>query len=245
MAAERQSWHRACWPEAAEVRGGLEWTGRDDDAAVGRREMIWAGVFLIVGLTAIWLWLSARHIVRVSEGPRIAPRPGTALVLVDLQGAYWTDRCHDVAARQRVEAAVSREVTLARHRDQPVIALRQEWRGPGTRLVACLLHHDPLCRGDGSRELAPPFHGMADHVVIKHAEDGFATGELDSLLEVLRVGRLRVAGRDGARTVARTAQAALNRGYEVDLVPDAIATTEPGRFEAVKDALRSQGARAT
>ena len=80
-------------------------------------------------------------------------------------------------------------------------------------------------------------------MIIKRVEDGFETGELDILLEILRVGRLRLMGRDGCAGLARTAQAALNRGYEVELVRDGIATADSAAFESVIEALRSQGAR--
>jgi len=205
--------------------------------------MIWAATVLLAGGLMTWVWCAARHMVRASQGAMVPERAGVALLLIDLQDSLWTDAQHDAATRARVEAAVAREVEMARHRDQPVIAIRQEWQGVMPRLIARLTRPGAPMRGGRGVELAAPFHGLADHVIIKRVEDGFETGELDILLEILRVGRLRLMGRDGCAGLARTAQAALNRGYEVELVRDGIATADSAAFESVIEALRSQGAR--
>lgn len=205
--------------------------------------MIWAGTVALAGCGALWLWVTARHMVRATEGVPVPARPGTALVLVELQEAFWNDAHHGAPDRHRVEAAVAREAELARHRDQPVIALRQEWSGLATRLIARATRPGAPLRGGAGVGLAAPFHGLADHVVVKRVEDGFETGELDAVLGALHVGRLRLMGRDGCAGLARTAQAALNRGYEVELVRDGIAASDVATFAAMRDALLSQGAR--
>ena len=205
--------------------------------------MIWQGVLVAVGLRAAWFWLAARHMVRATQGDPVPDRGGTALMLIELQQAVWTAPHHDDATRARVEAAVARETALSAHRDQPVIALRQEWGGLAPRLIARLTRPGAPLKGGAGVALAAPFHGLADHVIVKRVEDGFETGELDALLDVLRVGRLRIMGRDGCAGVARTAQAALNRGYEVELIRDGIAASDPAAFEDVLEALQSQGAR--
>ncbi|WP_338550352.1 cysteine hydrolase family protein [Roseovarius phycicola] len=204
--------------------------------------MFWSvSLFLLLGL-AIWLWASARYMVRASDGVVIDRRPGHALLLVDFQAACWDDAYYEAPMRSRVETAVVREVALAQRDDIPVIALRHEWSGIGTRLVAHLQHQAGLIKGKPGTELATPFANLADHTVLKRVEDGFETGELDALLQVLDVGHLLIMGRDGAHAVARTTQAALNRGYDVTLVADGIATAQPGGFQDVADALMSQGA---
>lgn len=205
--------------------------------------MIWVALAVLAGLAGLWLWVTARYMVRATDGPRIPPRPGTALLLIETQQAFWSEAHHDAATRMRVEAAIAREVELAQHKDQPVIALRQEWRGLAPRLIARTTRHGAPLRGGPDTGLAAPFQGMADHVIVKRVEDGFETGALDQLLDVLHVGQLKLVGRDGIDAVARTAQAGLNRGYAITLVRDAIATKDAQAFKAVEEALTSQGAR--
>lgn len=196
--------------------------------------MIWAALVLIAGLAGIWWWVTARRMTQVSDGPIVAPRPNCALLLVDLQAASWSASRYDEATRTGVEAAVAREVAVAQDRNTPVIALKQKVSAPVARLIAPRAASGPL---------AAPFQGMADHVATRWAEDGFETGELDNLLDVLGVGRLRIMGQDGAHSLARTAQAALDRGIEVELVLDGIAASDSERFEGAIEALLAQGAR--
>lgn len=196
--------------------------------------MTLALLLLVAGLIGIWWWTAARRMIRQSHGPKIEPRPGRALLLVDLQDGAWRAPRYDEATRARVEATIAHEVALAQHRDIPVIALKQRVAAPVARMVAPHAASGPL---------AVPFQGMADHVVIRWAEDGFETGELDNLLDVLRVGHLRIMGQDGAHSVARTAQSALDRGIEVELRRDGIAASDAARFEGALEALIGQGAR--
>ena len=205
--------------------------------------MNWEGPTILLGAVALWLWASYRYMVRPTQGQPIEPRPCAALLLVDLQQVYWCDEQYDAQTRARVEAAVAREAALAQHRNQPVIALRQQWGGLGPRLIAMLFMKGLGVKGAPGTELAEPFAGLADQVVTKRVQDGFETGELDVVLRVLRVGQLRIVGLDGAGSVARTAQAALNRGYDVTLVSDGIATARDNTFDTIRESLTSQGAR--
>ncbi|MFO7770628.1 MAG: hypothetical protein R6V38_04660, partial [Roseovarius gahaiensis] len=138
--------------------------------------MIWVALAVLAGLAGLWLWVTARYMVRATDGPRIPPRPGTALLLIETQQAFWSEAHHDAATRMRVVAAIAREVELARHKDQPVIALRQEWRGLAPRLIARITRPGAPRRGGPDTGLAEPFQGMADHVIVKRVEDGFETG---------------------------------------------------------------------
>ncbi|WP_167853490.1 cysteine hydrolase family protein [Roseovarius aestuariivivens] len=201
------------------------------------------GATIFVFVVGLWLWARARAVVRPSQGSKIEPRPGTAVLLVNLQEVFWNDRHYDAQTRARVEGAVAREVALAQQGDQPVIALRQEFSGLGFRLVARLLYRGEAIQGGPGTGLAEPFVGIADHVLVKSVQDGFESGELDVVLRVLRVGHLRILGLDGEHDVAKTAQGALNRGFEVTLVGDGIATARAKAFEPVAEALGGQGAR--
>ena len=204
--------------------------------------MFWACFFIAIFAVVIWFWATARHMVRASQGPEIGPRRGSALLLVDLQRAVWRDRSYDATTRARVEAAIAREVTQAQFEDQPVVALRHEWSGVAPRVIAHVTRNGAAMKGSPEAGLAAPFVDMPDHVLVKRVEDGFETGALDALFDVLGVGAVRIVGCDGVHAVARTAQGALNRGYAVTLVGDAIATGQPDAFTPVAAALVSQGA---
>lgn len=202
--------------------------------------MTFALALLTIGV--LWLALGVRRIGHVSQGPHIEQRPGTALLLIDLQTVFWRDGPYDTATKARAEQAIKAEVDTARQSGDPVIALRQEWTYPSTRLIARLAMKGQAIAGTPGTELASPFAGLPDHVLTKHVQDGFETGELDTLLARLNIGTLRIVGLDGAYCVAKTSLAALARGFEVTLIDDAILTAKPTQFDALRPKLTAQGA---
>ena len=86
--------------------------------------------------------------------------------------------------------------------------------------------------GTPGTEVAEPFAGQADNILVKRVQDAFETGELDQLFETLGVGRLRIVGLDFNYCVLKTALAAGNRGYAVTVVKQGtLAATPTGQAE--------------
>lgn len=207
--------------------------------------MIWIALPLALACVAalVWFIITGGYINRVTKGHPIPDRPGHAVVLIDLQSCFWTDATYSAAQRKRVEAGVAQLVTSARDNGDPVIALRQEWSHPSTRLMSRLFMGGTALAGGTGTEMAQPFASLADHQIIKRVQDGFETGALDRLLADLNISRLTLAGLDGLYCVNKTAQAALNRGYDVTLCDAATATTDPAKFAKVKSNLSNLGVR--
>jgi len=202
--------------------------------------MFWIAIGLMAGLFAIYMWRSWFYLSRSTTGPVIEGRNAEALLLVDMQAPLWGAKDPSTLCDSVIKA-IAREAALAQSRSSPVIALRHDWWGFGPKLIARFLYPDTLV--PNTKALAAPFADLPDHLVVKHAPDGFETGELDIVLRVLNVGRLRIAGQDRLGSVTRTAQAALNRGFDVVLVKDAIIPRDAAQFEEVLVALKGQGAR--
>ncbi|MFD1697050.1 isochorismatase family protein [Roseibium aestuarii] len=204
--------------------------------------MIW--LLVAAPVVAVFLWLAngIRLIGRVSRGERIGERSGRALLLIDLQAVFWAGRAYSDASKARAQAAVLAEVAAARASGTPVIAVRQEWSIPSTRVLARLVMKGQAIAGTSGTDLAAPFKAAPDHILIKRVQDAFETGELDRLLASLNVGTLRICGLDACYCVARTAQAGLARGFQVELASEAIlATDETARQKAFKQ-LAAEGA---
>ncbi|MGX9350576.1 cysteine hydrolase family protein [Shimia sp. W99] len=182
---------------------------------------------LAVLIAVGWLGLGVWRIGAVSQGVTVGARAETALLLVDLQTAFWDDGPYDDAAKAAAQVAIFREIDAAKAAGHPVVALRQEWSIPSTKVVARLTMQGAAVEGTVGTGLADPFVGVADHVLVKRVQDGFETGELDALMEQLDVGRLRIVGLDFCYCVQKTALAARNRGYEVTVVRDATLASGP------------------
>lgn len=203
--------------------------------------IVWSLGIAVVAILA-WIGHGVLRIGRVSRGAPILERAGTAVLMIDLQTVFWQDGPYDPDLRTRIEAAVRTSVEEARAARFPVIALRQEWSQPVTRVIARLFMKGQALAGSPGTELAIPFRGLADAELVKRVQDGFETGELDALLEKLDVGRLWIMGLDGEYCVARTAEAALARGYSAELCADAIATARPEKQPEVMGRLTRLGA---
>lgn len=203
--------------------------------------MIWVtalwGVLLVLAYLGVGVW----RIGRVSRGAPIDPRGGEALLLIDLQAVFWDGEAYSAADKARAQEAIHEAVAAARQVGHPVIALRQEWSIPSTKLVARLLMRGQALAGSPGTELAQAFAGAADHVLVKRVQDGFETGALDTLLHRLDVGALRIAGLDGNFCVAKTALAARARGYAVTLLRDGVLTAGPGNTARMTALMEEAG----
>lgn len=190
--------------------------------------MMFGYVFgVAVLLTLLWLGNGIRRIGSVSVGEKISDRTGSALLLIDLQSVFWERGPYSDAAKQSAASVILEEVEAARAQSHPVIAVRQEWSIPSTKLVARLTMKGQAIAGSEGTELARQFSSLPDHVITKRVQDAFETGELDTLLKDLDVGKLRIAGLDLNYCVQKTALAARNRGYDVSVVRGGTLSTTP------------------
>ena len=189
--------------------------------------------------TLLWLADGVRRIGAVSTGAPIGARTGTALLLIDLQDIFWEDGPYGEAATSAAEQAIRSEIAAARERGDPVIAVRQEWSIPSTRILARLTMKGQAVEGTPGTQMAKPFAGLADHEVVKRVQDAFETGALDDLLATLDVGRLRLVGLDFNHCVQKTALAARNRGYEVTIIKPATLSVAPTQNAANRLSARA------
>ncbi|EBA15548.1 isochorismatase family protein [Roseobacter sp. SK209-2-6] len=179
---------------------------------------------LIYGLGAlalvflVWFTTGIIRIGSISDGKQIGDRSETALILIDLQSVFWEDGPYSDASKTEAKAAILEEIEEAKSKGLPIIALRQEWSIPSTKMVARLTMKSQAIEGTPGTELAEPFADLADHVLVKRVQDGFETGELDQLLATLNVGKLRLVGLDFNYCVQKTALAARKRGFEVTII---------------------------
>lgn len=202
--------------------------------------MIWA---LLLGISlCLWFSYTVRRIARVSRGPRIPDRSKRALLLIDLQTVFWESDRYSDELKASVENTVTERATEFRKTGSPVIAIRQEWTDTSSKILSRLFMGGAAVAGSSGTEIAAPFAKCSDHEITKGVQDAFKSSELDALLEQLNVGHLEIAGLDGEHCVARTAEAALNRGYQVTLVHAGIASAHLGRAKKEMQRLRDLGA---
>ena len=145
----------------------------------------------------------------------LANRPGTALLVVDVQ--------HGVVAgahrRDAVVANIAALVAKARREGRPVVWVQ---------------HSDTnLARGSDEWQIVPELVREApEPLVEKHYGDSFEDTDLESVLAGLSVGRLVVVGAQTDACIRSTLHGALVRGYDTILVSDAHTTEDQSEWGA-------------
>ncbi|WP_336923914.1 isochorismatase family protein [Aquipuribacter sp. SD81] len=139
----------------------------------------------------------------------LTDRPGTALVVIDLQKGV-VGAAHE---RDAVVAAVGSLVERARRERVPVVWVQHS--------------ADDLPRGSEPWQLVPEL-AVADGepVVHKRHGDSFEATDLEDVLARRRVGRLVVTGAQSDACIRSTIHGAFVRGYDVTLVADAHTTED-------------------
>jgi nicotinamidase-related amidase len=142
-------------------------------------------------------------------------RPGTALLVVDVQNAA-VDRAHE---RDAVVSNVGSLVEKARREGVPVVWVQ---------------HSDAhLARGSDAWQIVPELTPVdGEPLVEKHFGDSFEDTDLESVLSGLGVGRLVVVGAQTDWCVRSTLHGALARGYDATLVSDAHTTEDQTEWGA-------------
>jgi len=142
-------------------------------------------------------------------------RPGTALLVIDVQNAAL-DRA---VQRDSVVANVGSLVERARRDQIPVVWVQ---------------HSDEhLARESDGWQIVPELaRHEAEPLVEKHYGDSFEDTTLESVLGGLGVGRLVVVGAQTDWCVRSTLHGAIARGYDVTLVSDAHTTEDQTEWGA-------------
>ncbi|SMR70668.1 Nicotinamidase-related amidase [Aliiroseovarius halocynthiae] len=202
---------------------------------------IWAASIIVIA-AFLWALLTLRRIGIVTQGQPIEIRPGTALLLIDLQEDFWNGGQYSEEQKAHAALAISEAAQAAEENGFPVVVIRQEWSQPSTKAFAKIFMKGQGIAGHPGTQMAAPFAQLGQHEVVKRVQDGFETGSLDTLLAQLNIGHLQIAGLDTAFCVNKTAQAALARGYKVSLISDGLLGALPKANAKARDTLEKSGA---
>ena len=145
----------------------------------------------------------------------LTDRPGTALLVVDVQNGVVAD-AHD---RDGVVAHIGTLVDKARAEDVPVVWVQHSGDG--------------LARDSDEWQLVPELARLdAEPLVHKRYPDSFEETELEDVLAGHRVGRVVVVGAQTDECIRSTLHGAIVRGYDATLVGDAHTTEDLSSYGA-------------
>jgi succinoglycan biosynthesis transport protein ExoP len=112
--------------------------------------------------------------------------------------------------------------------------------------VATPLSRFPMKKSNGKRATRIRSYKrlkmVSKYTFTKRGEDAFSNGELDDFLRKKGIAHLFLAGVDSAMSIKETAHSALDLGYRVTFIQDAIFTAYESRWERVRKTFESAAA---
>jgi nicotinamidase-related amidase len=207
----------------------------------------WKKVLLgMVGLFLVALILLVTMVfrmIRPTTGPKISSyaSPRMALLIIDIQEDYTgpmaKKRFRD---GDRIVAASNALLRQAQTKGIPVAYIQNVIDNPMISLIAGGINSPGSLGTEMDRRL---LNIAGAKTFSKHRSDAFSNPELDAYLRENQVNQLLLTGLDAAYCVNITAQGALNRGYQVTIYPEGVATESGQNLEKLVQRWREAGIR--
>ena len=172
-------------------------------------------------------FLTLLFLVAPASGPTKGPKieiytsPRTALLVIDLQEDYTGPEAKQYYRDADKIISVTNELIVeAQSKGTLVVFIENTFANPIFRVIVGGLNAPGAPGTEMDRRL---IRIPGTRTFVKQTSDAFSTPELEIFLRNNQVNHVLVAGLDGVACVDATARGALNRGYEVTMIPKAIA----------------------
>jgi len=185
------------------------------------RFLFWIGISLLFFVA--YLVYIVNDANSVSKGLHIHPeeRTETILFVIDIQegitGEIAPPSVYVDQSPELIES-VNKLVSIADSLNIPIVYIQQQTNDWFLNWADDYV----LAKGTPGVELDGRLKILSANFFPKRKSDAFSNLRLDPFLEVLKVKRIVISGLDIAYCAGKTSQAALNRGYEVVIVEDAV-----------------------
>jgi nicotinamidase-related amidase len=204
-----------------------------------------AGGLVLAGL-GYTAW-GIRRMTTATRGARIdaASRLATALLVIDMQEDFTRPQPGRDWSEEGLQAAIARIRQLSEEaaaRGEPVIVIRHVMKGWWANRLNGWFNKGLGNAGSAGLGLDPRLQIRASGEFVKHIGDAFSNPGLEAYLGRHGIGRLRITGLDGCHCVRNTTGGALNRGYRVELMTDAVLAADQAGWDKVRKALQQEGA---
>jgi nicotinamidase-related amidase len=158
-----------------------------------------------------------------TQGPKIGTyaSPRTALLVIDLQEDYTgPDAKQHYRDADKIISETNELIVEAQSQGNMVVFIENTFANPIFRIFVGGMNAPGAPGTEMDRRL---IRIPGTRTFVKQAADAFSTPELETFLRGNQVNHVLIAGLDGIACVDATARGALNRGYEVTMIPKAIA----------------------
>jgi nicotinamidase/pyrazinamidase len=182
---------------------------------------------------------------RATTGARIPiyDRPQIALLVLDLQKDFLTPSGRLPAAEHQIAPmleAVNRLTGGSRALGVEVVYVASHF--PPDDRFGNWLRNDAAIEGEPGAEIDPRVTLVNERLFSKERADAFSNPDLDRYLRSHAIDHVVLAGVFADRAVTYTARGARNRGYNVEIVRDAVAAADDRTLDHAIERLRREGA---
>jgi nicotinamidase/pyrazinamidase len=211
---------------------------------MSRAKKILIGLGIVILAVAALLVGSFLYMTIPTKGEKIGTyeKPNRALLVIDIQDDFSGPNSK-MYTQGDAEAAIARAndvIARAEKSQWPIIYIRHEFSGCMTCIAKVFMggrgtHTSPGIVMD--KRVAV----KSKNEIIKHRGDSFSNPELDAFLRKNSVNELILVGLDAQQCVYNTAKGALNRGYRVNIVTDAILLSEKEKWNELMEKYKRDG----
>lgn len=197
----------------------------------------------LVGLMSYTFW-GMICMQTATKGPLIdlANRRGEAIVIIDVQEDFTSEKTYPADAVEAVLSRINALAKNARRQGVPVINVRHVFKGAYVNFLVRLLSGGRGGSGSSGLGRDPRLQLEEAAEFVKNCGDAFSNPAFGHWLDQHNIGKLVIAGLDGNACVKSTADGALNRGYQVQIVDSAVLAHSASSWDKQKARLELRGA---
>lgn len=178
--------------------------------------------------------------------------PQKALLVIDIQEDFTGTTAqppYPFKNSEQLIATVNRVIEGASKQKVIIVYIRQEFDGLWGKMLSGMISTmlsgkisgGTAIKGNPGTEIDKRIAIMSSYVFPKSKGDAFSNPELDALLIEHQVNELYLVGLDAEYCVHGTAKGALNRGYAVNIITDAVALGHEEKWEELLQQYREEG----
>ena len=181
-----------------------------------------------------------------THGRKIAQynNPQQALLVIDIQEDFTGTTAKPpfpYKDSQKLISAVNTITGTASGQNVNIVYIRQELDGFMGRILSKLFAGGTAIKGNPGTEFDKRIAIKSGNIFPKPKSDAFSNSLFEAFLIEHQVNELYLVGLDADGCVHNTARGALNRGYKVNIIKDAIVLREEEKWEKLLKQYKEEG----
>ncbi len=206
---------------------------------------IMIALMVVVLIFVIATYIIIMPFMTATKGAKIAKyaNPQKALLVIDVQEDFTGTTAKPPLPYKNSEKIISRIneiVSAAEAKKYEIIYIKQEFAGAAV-LISKLFVNGTALKGSPGVEIDKRVKIVSKNIFPKSVGDAFSNPEFEKYLISNSVDELFLTGLDAEHCVHLTAKGALNRGYKVNVLTDALLLRNEGKWEGLLKLYQEEG----